>query len=76
MTSGLPFATWLEHSIATKVINAWCLSIIDFGEHSSPRTAPKEFPMYDIFMGLVFVAVVMAPCVAVLTTKLDEKGWR
>jgi len=32
--------------------------------------------MYDIFMGFVFLALVMAPCVAVLTIRLDEKGWR
>ena len=32
--------------------------------------------MHDILMGLVFVAIVMAPCVAALTTRFEEKGWR
>jgi hypothetical protein len=30
--------------------------------------------MHDFLVGLAFVAMVMAPCVAALTTRLDHGG--
>ena len=28
--------------------------------------------MHEFFVGLVFIAIVMAPCVVALTTRLDD----
>jgi hypothetical protein len=34
----------------------------------------EEVPMSDFLVGLVFVAVVMLPCVVALMTPLDDGG--
>jgi hypothetical protein len=32
--------------------------------------------MHDFLAGVVFVAIVMAPCIVALTVKLGDAGWK
>jgi hypothetical protein len=40
------------------------------------RCRARRVRMRDFLMALIFMAMVMAPCVAALTSKNDKKGWR
>jgi len=37
-------------------------------------TELKEIPMHDFLVALVFMAMLMTPCVMALTTRLDDAG--
>jgi hypothetical protein len=44
-----------------------------FGSHELNSSRLRRPPMHDFLAGLVFVAIVMTPCVLALTVKLDDR---
>jgi hypothetical protein len=78
LPGGLFVSTRSQNGVARRVGNGRGANADRKDVESLPlqRLERQEVPMHDFVMGLVFVAIVMAPCVAALTTRLDEKGWR
>jgi hypothetical protein len=52
---------------AFRVLSIWKMSTFFYAS-----IEPKERGMRDLLVGLLFIAMVMAPCVAALTVKLDD----